>query len=268
MSRPSRFTGRSILVTGSTGMAASVARALAAEGARICIVSRTEEHARGLADEITASGGQAAHATAELSDEAAVHAAFDAVLPSGAGPDGVFHVAGISGRRHGDGLIHEASLAGWETVMAANATSTFLVCRAAVRRMLDQQPGPTGRRGAIVTMSSVLARHPVPEHFGTHAYAASKGAIEALTRATAAAYAADGIRVNAVAPSLVASPMSERARSNPTIRDYVERKQPLAGGPIPADAVAPTVLHLLSDDAAMITGQVIDIDAGWALSEA
>lgn len=268
MSHPSRFTGRTVLVTGSTGMAAATARALAEEGARVCIVSRTEEHARALADEITGSGGQAAYATAELSDEAEVEAAIDACLEAGDDLDGLFHVAGISGRRYGDGLVHEASLAGWQTVMAANATSAFLVCRATLRRMLARHPDPTGRRGAIVTMSSVLARHPVPEHFGTHAYAASKGAIETLTRAMAAAYIGRGIRVNAVAPSLVATPMSERAQSDLTIRAYLERKQPLARGPIPTEAITPTVLHLLSDDSAMITGQVIDIDAGWGLSEA
>ena len=268
MSRPTRFSGRTVIVTGSTGMAASAAQALAAEGARVCVVSRTEVHARTLADEITAGGGQAAYAVAELSDEAAVEAAYTACLGAADGLDGLFHAAGISGRRFGDGLVHEAELGGWQAVMAANATSTFLVCRAAVRRMRGQNPDPAGRRGAIVTMSSVLARHPMAEHFGTHAYAASKGAIEALTRAMAAAYAAAGIRVNAVAPSLVATPMSERAQSDPAVRAYLERKQPLMGGPIGTDDITPTVLHLLSDDAAAITGQVIDIDAGWGVSEA
>lgn len=266
MSRSDRFEGRTVLVTGSTGMAGSAARALAEEGAHVFVVSRTAGHARELAGEIAGSGGRATWAAAELSSERDVEAAFDACLAATGRLDAVFHVAGISGRRFGDGPVHAATLAGWETVMTANATGTFLVCRAAIVRMRSQDPGAGGRRGVILTMSSVLARHPAPEHFGTHAYAASKGAIEALTRTMAAAYASEGIRVNAIAPSLVATPMSQRARSNPDILDYLAGRQPLAGGPIEAGDVTPTVLHLLSDEAAMITGQVIDVDGGWGVS--
>lgn len=240
---------------------------MAAEGADVFVVSRTESHARGLAEEINGGGGHARWTTADLRAEDEVEAAFDACLADRARLHAVYHVAGISGRRFGDGPAHEATLAGWETVMAANATSTFLVCRAAIRRMLEQPLVPGSGRGSIVTMSSVLARRPSAEHFGTHAYASSKGAIEALTRALSATYAANGIRINAIAPSLVATPMSERAQGDPAILAYLADKQPLARGPIDADAVTPTALHLLSDDSAMITGQVVDIDAGWGVSE-
>ncbi len=181
--------------------------------------------------------------------------------------DAAYNVAGISGRRFGDGPVHEASLAGWEAVIGGNLTSLFLVCRAVVRHMLSQEPDARGERGAILNMSSVLARHPSDEHFGTHAYAASKGGIEALTRAMASAYATRGIRVNAIAPSLVATPMSRRAQDDPAVRAFLERKQPLARGPIDVDDVTPTALHLLGPDARMITGQVIDVDAGWGVSE-
>ena len=85
--------------------------------------------------------------------------------------------------------IHEATLAGWETVITANATSQFLVARAAVRRMLAQAPDAGGSRGSILLMSSTLATRPVPAHFATHGYAASKAAIEGLARAMAATYA-------------------------------------------------------------------------------
>jgi NAD(P)-dependent dehydrogenase (short-subunit alcohol dehydrogenase family) len=73
--------------------------------------------------------------------------------------------------------------------------------------------------------------------------------------------------MNAIAPSLVATPMSERAQSNPAIVAYLREKQPLAGGPIDADAVTPVALHLLSRESRMITGQVISVDAGWSVSE-
>jgi len=262
-----RFEGRSILITGSTGMAASAARAIAGEGGFVFLVSRTAAHLEELGARIRADGGRCAWHAADLRSESAVEAAFaafDAVAPR---LDGVYSVAGISGRRFGDGPLHEATLEGWETVMGANATSQFLVARAALRRMLGQEPDDADSRGALVLMSSTLATHPAPEFFATHAYAASKGAIDGLTRALAAYYAPNGIRVNAVAPSLVATPMSRRAQEDPAVLRYLAAKQPLAGGPIAADAVTATALHLLSDDAAMVTGQVIAVDGGWSVSE-
>jgi len=110
-------------------------------------------------------------------------------------------------------------------------------------------------------------REVAAESFATHAYAASKGAIEALTRALAAYYARDGIRVNAIAPALVATPMSRRAQEDRAILAYLVEKQPLAGGPIDADDVSAIALALLSDDARMVTGQVVTVDGGWSVSE-
>ena len=83
----------------------------------------------------------------------------------------------------------------------------------------------------------------------------------------AAYYARDGIRVNAIAPSLVATPMSVRAQRDPGILAYLAQKQPLAGGPLAADAITDVALFLLSDDARMITGQVVRVDGGWSVSE-
>ena len=265
MSERQRFDGRVVLVTGSTGMAASAVRALAAEGASVFVVSRTADHARELIEGIDSE--RAAWHTADVSQEEAVEDAMQACIGAFGQLDGVFNVAGLSGRRFGDGPIHAATLTGWETVMRANATSHFLVCRAAIVRMLAQPADERGMRGSIVTMSSQLAQHPSPTHFATHAYAASKGAIESLTRAMAAEYAPHGIRVNAIAPGLVATPMSQRAQGDPAVLAYLERKQPLAGGVIEADDVTPTVLHLLSDEARMVTGQVIGVDGGWSVSE-
>lgn len=263
-----RFAGRTLLVTGSSGMAASAARATAAEGGRIFVVSRSPDRARALADEITATGGRAAFHPADVANEDEAELAIETAAATLGRIDAAYLVAGISGRRYGDGPVHEASLEGWETVLRGNLTSLFLVSRALIRRMLAQDPDGRGERGTILTMSSVLARHPSPEHFGTHAYAASKGGIEALTRAMAAAYAPHGIRVNAIAPGLVATPMSRRAQEDPAILAFLRSKQPLAGGPIDADAVTATALHLLSGDARMITGQVIDVDGGWGVSGA
>ena len=231
------------------------------------LVSRTAAHLEELAAEIGASGGRCAWHAADLRREAEVEAAFAAFGGAFGRLDGVYSVAGISGRRFGDGPLHEATLEGWETVLGANATSQFLVARAAIRRMLAQDPDAGGSRGSILLMSSVLASHPSAAYFGTHAYAASKGAIEALVRATAATYAPSGIRINGIAPSLIATPMSRRAQDDPAVVAYLAEKQPLARGPIDADAVTPVALHLLSDDARMMTGQVVTVDGGWSVSE-
>lgn len=265
--RSGRFAGRTILVTGSTGMGGSAARAIAAEGGAVFVVSRTPGHAETLAREIAADGGKAAGYTADVTVEVEVEAAVGACLEHAGRLDAVYSAAGISGRRFGDGPLDTATLEGWETVMRTNATSQFLVCRAAIRRMLVQEPDAAGNRGVVLTMSSTLATRPGPRHFATHAYAASKGAIEALTRAAAAFYAPHGIRVNAIAPGLVATPMSRRAQEDPGIRAYLGRKQPLAAGAIAADAVTRAALFLLSEDASMVTGQVVAVDGGWSVSE-
>jgi NAD(P)-dependent dehydrogenase (short-subunit alcohol dehydrogenase family) len=263
----SRFAGRGVLVTGSTGMGGSAARAVAAEGAHVFVIARDPEHLAALATDIVADGGRCATHAADLRDEASVEDAFAAALHALPRLDAVYSVAGISGRRFGDGPLHQATLEGWNAVMETNATTQFLVMRAAVRRMLDQPPDANGSRGAILTMSSTLVAHPAPTFFATHGYAASKGAIDGLTRAAAAHYAPQGIRINAIAPSLVATPMSRRAQDDEAILAYLVQKQPLAGGPIDVAAVTDVALHLLSDDARMITGQIVVVDGGWTVSE-
>jgi len=257
-----RFDGRVVLVIGSTGMAASAARALAAEGASLFVTSRTPANAEALGTEL-----RAGWLGADVSREQEADAAVAATVERFGRLDAVYSVAGISGRQFGDGRLHEATLAGWEAVLTNNVTSLFLVARAGVRQMLTQDPDPDGSRGVLLAMSSALARHPSATHFATHAYAASKGAVESFTRAVAASYAPQGIRMNAIAPSLVATPMSERAQADPQILAYLREKQPLAGGPMEPDAVTPVALHLLSRESRMITGQVLSVDAGWSVSE-
>ncbi len=259
-----RFAGQVCLVTGTTGIAAAAARALAAEGGHVFVASRNGDHVEALVREL----GDAAGLAADLTHEDGVQSVVDACVARYGRLDCAYNVAGISARRFGDGPLHEMTLDGWRAAIDNNATSIFLVCRAVARQMLTQEPTVDGSRGTILNMSSAIAQHPEARHFVTHGYAASKGAIEAFSRSLAAYYAPHRIRVNVIAPGLVATPMSRRAQDDAEIMAYVARKQPLAGGALTPEDMVGTALYLLSDDARMVTGQVVAVDGGWALSDA
>lgn len=265
-----RLSGLTCLVTGSTGIAAASAELFAAEGARVFVVSRTEGHCRELVERLRKGGAEAAWHAGDLAEPETAEAAVAACRDTFGRIDSVFNVAGGSGRRFGDGPVHQATGPGWDYTLALNGRSFFLGCGAAVRAMLDQEPrssagGGPPIRGAVLNMSSALALHPSPAHFPTHAYAAAKGAIVSASRAMAAYYAPYGIRVNVVAPSITMTPMAARAASDPATLAYATWKQPLAGGFLDPFDVARAALFLLSDDAARITGQVLEVDGGFGL---
>ena len=249
--------GKILLITGATGIAEATALAAAAQGDSVFVISRTEAHCRDLCARLPDGGYHAC----DLRDECAVAAAFDACLRRFGGIDAVFNVAGISGRRFGDGPLHECSAEGWDITLDTNVRGMFLVCRSALRYWLD-----AGRHGTILNMASVLAFSPQAQHFATHAYAASKGAIVSMSRAMAAYYAPHKIRVNVIAPGLVRTPMSARAQSSDELLAFIAHKQPLSEGMLVAADVAATALFLLGDQSRHMTGQVVGIDGGWAVS--
>jgi NAD(P)-dependent dehydrogenase (short-subunit alcohol dehydrogenase family) len=265
-----RLAHRVVVVTGASGIAASGARRFAAEGAAVFVIGRDAAACADLVGGIERSGGRAASATADLRDEAATVAAVTSARTTYGRIDGLFAVAGGSGRRFGDGPLHEITMAGWTETLALNGLPAFLAAREVVRAMLDLPSDGHGRAagGSIVIVTSVLASDPVPDLFATHAYAAIKGAEDSLARSMAAYYAPHGIRVNALAPGLVATPMSTRAQADPVTAAYAAGKQPLAGGFLPAESVADAALFLLSDEARHITGQRIAVDGGWSVTEA
>jgi NAD(P)-dependent dehydrogenase (short-subunit alcohol dehydrogenase family) len=261
-----RLAGRVCLVTGSTGIAAAAAERFAAEGARVFITSRTEEHCRVLADRLRAQGGEAAFRAADLAEEAEVELAVGACVKAFGRIDGLFSVAGGSGRRFGDGPIDKVSGDAWDATLALNARTQALVCGAVVRAMLAQQPNESGTRGSILLMGSVTVTDPLPELFGTHAYAAAKAATVGLMTAMAATYLTDRIRVNAVAPSLTRTPMAARAAGDMQILAFARRKQPLAGEMLDPVEVAHAAVYFLSDESRAVTGQVLKVDGGWSVN--
>jgi NAD(P)-dependent dehydrogenase (short-subunit alcohol dehydrogenase family) len=246
-----------LLVTGSSGIAAAAARMWAVLG-QVFVVGINEEQSQSLVTDFSDAG----FALADVGDEIAVRDAVAACLKRFGRIDALFNVAGISARSLGDGPLHECTTEAWNSVLNVNAKGTFLMCREVLRVWIENsQPG------VILNTGSVLTRYPQPDHFATVGYAASKGAIEAMSLAAAAYYAPHDIRINVIAPGLVRTPMSARAQANPQIVDYMSHKQPLTKGMLCAEDVAKTACFLLGHESRPITGQIVTVDGGWTVSE-
>lgn len=256
-----RLAGRTVLITGSTGIAAATAERAGQEGASVFIVSRDGDHARTLAERLPTADW----AAADVREEAAVDAAVGAAVQRFGRVDALFSAAGGSGRRFGDGPIHGMTAAAWDQTLALNLRSHALVASRVIRQMREQRVGVDGCRGSILLLGSVLATHPVPEYFATHAYAAAKGGLMSLMTTMAARYVGDRIRVNILVPALTDTPMSARAAGDPAILEYTARKQPLAGGLLDPDDVAQAALFFLSSESRAVTGQSLAVDGGWSI---
>lgn len=256
-----RLVGKSIVITGATGIAAAGARRMVEEGAGVFVVSLVEADCQELVSDLRAGGATAGFQAADLTVEADADSAFEAAASFLGGVDGLFAVAGASGRRFGDGPAHELTLDAWDKTLAINTHPAFLASRNAIRHM-----GSSG--GSIVLVSSVLASEPVPDLFATHAYAAAKGAVNAYITSLAAYYVGHGIRVNGIAPGLVRTPMSRRAADDPETVAYAGRKQPLAGGFLDPEDIANAAVFLLTDESSQMTGQILTVDGGWSVTEA
>lgn len=240
-----------LLITGSSGIAAATAQRAVRDGWRVFIVGKEEAECDSLG---------LPYFVADVREEDAVQDAFDDCTQRFGSIGAVFNVVGASGRRFGDGPVHECTLEGWEATFAANARPAFLVSRAAIRLWLNQRKG-----GVLLNVASVLAFSPEPTHFATHAYAASKAAVISMSQAMAAQYVQNDIRVNVLAPALVRTPMSARAQADSEISSFIGKKQPLSHGFLEAADIAETALFLLSDKSRHMTGQVITVDGGWTL---
>lgn len=255
------LAGKVCLIAGTTGIGGAAARLFGREGATVAAVGRSRANADALGRELAAAGVEHAVFAHDLASAGAAERVLDETVGRFGRVDVLFHVAGISGRKFGDGPLADCTDAGWDAVFATNLRAMMQLNRACVRHWL-----PRDQPGVILNMASVLGFSFVAQHFNTVAYAATKAAIIALSQHTAATYAARRIRVNVIAPALVETPMAARATGDPAIRELLRRKQPLTQAPLTDDDCARAALFLCSDAAAAITGVVLPVDAGWCVS--
>jgi NAD(P)-dependent dehydrogenase (short-subunit alcohol dehydrogenase family) len=249
-----------VVIGGTTGIGISAARAFLTEGARLVVMGRDKAH---LEEALANLGPDVRGVPGDASVSGSAETAIQKGIDEFGGFHGLYHVAGGSGRRMGDGPLHEISDEGLNYTLDLNLKSVFYSNRAAVRQFLSQNTG-----GTVLNMSSVLGFSPAPKHFATHVYSAAKAAIIGLTKSAASYYAGRNIRFNVVAPALVVTPMAQRAVNDPEIMRYIQTKQPLDGGRagLAADVDAAAVFFM-SDQSKFVTGQVLAVDGGWSVSE-
>jgi NAD(P)-dependent dehydrogenase (short-subunit alcohol dehydrogenase family) len=245
------FEGKVALVTGgSSGIGRATALAFAAQGACVVVASRREEESAQTVREIAAAGGQALFVRTDVTQAAQVQALVARAVAEYGGLDYAFNNAGIEGTPFVP-LQHYGEEA-WDEVVAINAKGVFLSLK-------YELPHVAARKGAIVNMASIAGLK--GSRFGA-AYVASKHAVVGMTRALALECADNGVRVNAVAPAIIHTPMAERALfQDPAIHARAVAIHPLGRVGTPEE-VAQAVIWLCSPASSFITGHTLPIDGG------
>ncbi|MHB8619191.1 MAG: SDR family NAD(P)-dependent oxidoreductase [Chloroflexota bacterium] len=248
------LAGKVALVTGAgRGIGRAIAGCFARQGARALVLADVSfEDSREEATEeiIRAAGSQALAERADVSDPAQVEQLFLRARERFSGIDILVNNAGVSARAQ----VVDMSPEEWDRIQAVNLKGQFLCSRLAATGMIAQGAG------CIINISSIRARR---ASIGESSYIASKGGVEAFTRALALEMAGHGIRVNCIAPGAIETDINREALSDPAWRDHVLKRIPLGrlGRP---DDIARVALFLASDLSTFVTGAVIQVDGGEA----
>lgn len=252
-----RFIDRTVLITGASGgLGRAAAARFGAEGARLALLDRDGARVEALSHELAAHGFSALALVADVADESALAAAFGQAEAHFGHLHVVFNNAGIGGMEL---RVAEMPVERWDEILAINLRGIFLGCKHAIPALIR------AGGGAIVNMGSSTGRHDTLP--GSAAYMASKAGVEALTKSVALQVARHGIRVNAICPGIVETPLSLGQKDSGDAADFFARfaaRIPLGRVGQPAD-VAAAVAFLASDQARQITGTALLIDGGQTL---
>ena len=246
----SNLDGKTALITGSSkGLGEAMAIALAAEGARVALVSRDRARLESVAGQIHSAGGQAQVFQADVADEDQVRRLETEVSGAFGHIDILINNAGVNIRKP----ITDFTLEEWNCVMNTNVTSVFLMCRSFVPHM-------RGRGyGRIINMTSIMSWVSMPQRT---AYSASKTALLGVTRALALELAPDAITVNAISPGPFGTEMNRSLMDNPEVYAQFVANIPL-GRWGNVEEIGQLAVYLCSPAAGFITGTDIVIDGGW-----
>ncbi len=243
-----RFDGRSVIVTGAaSGIGRATVERLASEGASVVCLDRDADGASATAASAADLGATSFALGCDVSDESEVKTTIAGAVERLGKLDALVNMAGILVCEH----THETSLETWNKVIAVNLTGTFLTCREAIPHLIE-----SGGNIVNAASTSALAGYP-----WFSAYASSKGGVLMLTRSMAVEYAKRGVRVNAVAPGGISTPMVEAVEMPTEGVDFglFDRMAPVDEfrGP---ETVAATIAFLASDDAAHVNGEYVRVD--------
>ena len=246
-----RFENQTAIVTGAgRGIGHAIAVRLAAEGARIACISRSEENAKRTADELNILRGDSAkHYAVDVADHAAVQKVGGQILQDFTKIDILVNNAGVTR----DGLAMRMSIEDWDTVINTNLRGAFNFTQSIIRAMIKQ------RSGRIINITSVIG---LIGNAGQTNYAASKAGLIGFTKSLARELASRSITVNAIAPGFITTDMT--AGLSDEIKKSIQSQIPL-GKTGTSDDVASAVAFLASAEAGYITGQVICVDGGMVM---
>ena len=244
------LAGRTAVITGaSKGLGKAMALALAAEGARIALVSRDAALLDGVAREIATAGGDSSAFPSDVTSEEQVCTIADQIVARFGKVNILINNAGINIRKP----VTDFTLAEWRRVMDTNLTAAFLMCRAFVPHMSGQG------YGRILNMTSIMSWVSLPERT---AYSASKAALLGMTRALALELAGESITCNGISPGPFATEMNTALIENPELNAQFVANIPL-GRWGRVEEIGKLAVYLCSEEAGFITGTDILIDGGW-----